>query len=371
MRTRPHPRTGAAGATDGDRHNGGVSDPSPADLAADLAARLLDAHTRFVVDELRGGGFADLVADEVDHALARAGELTLGAVVERETVKAVALKYVARFDLPGAIPEIVGEVGTRLRTHPANSTLLGDVVARRHVAAFTERLAAIRPIRAWLAVQLTENPAVHAWLADYLHSLTTGAVETNLRLAKKVPGVSLGLSLGNRIAGGAVREAELRSREVAEQAAGALLNRWRTGLLTTMSDEDIAEALMSVWDTAADRPVRDLLDAVDDDDLIDLLTIGYDGWLDVREHVYLASLIETAVDYVFDTYGETPLDELLAEFGLDRDDLVEEALRFAPPAIDALAAAGLLDDLVRRQLARFYDSPAARAILAADRTAPG
>ena len=65
---------------------------------------------------------------------------------------------------------------------------------------------------------------------------------------------------------------------VAEQAAGALLTRWRTGLLTTMSDEDIAEAMMSVWDDAADRPVRELLDAVDDDDLIDLLTIGYDGW---------------------------------------------------------------------------------------------
>jgi hypothetical protein len=350
----------------GDRHNDRVSDPS----AADLAARLLDAHTRFVIDELRGDAFADLVALEVDHALARAGELTLAAVVRRAAVKTVALKYVARFDLPAAIPEVVGEVGTRLRTHPANEIPLGDVVDRRHVSAFAERVAAIRPIRVWLAVQLTENPAVQAWLADYLHSLTTGAVETNLRLAKKVPGMSLGLSLGNRIAGGAVREAELRSREVAEQAAGALLNRWRTGLLTTMSDEDIAEALMSVWDDASDRPVRELLDAVDDDDLIDLLTIGYDGWLDVREHPYLASLIESAVDYVFDTYGDTPLDELLAEFGLDRDDLVEEAMRFAPPAIEVLANSGLLDDVVRRQLARFYDSPGARAILADNATAP-
>lgn len=343
-----------------------MSDPS----AADLAGRLLDAHVRHVVDELRGGRFGALVEQEVDYALDRAAELTLGAVVSRDAVTAVAVKYVARFDLPGAIPEIVGEVGTRLRAHPANAAALGDVVARRHVAALAERVAAIRGIREWLAAQLAENPAVQAWLADYLHSLTTGAVETNLRLAKKVPGVSLGLSLGNRIAGGAAREAELRSREVAERAAGALLNRWRTGL-TAMSDDDIAEALMSAWDDAADRPVRDLLDVVDDDDLIDLLTIGYDGWLDTREHAYLVSLIETAVDYIFDTYGDTPLDELLAEFGIHRDDLVEEAMRFAPRAIDALDDAGLLDDVVRRQLARFYDSPAARAILAAGAPPPG
>ena len=331
--------------------------------AADLAARLLDAHTSFVLAQLRGPGFAALVADEVDHALRRAGELTLDGVVDRAAVTDVAMKYVARFDLPAAIPEVVGEVGTRIRAHPANDTELGSVVDRRHVAAFAERVAAIRPLREWLAVQLSENPAVHAWLADYLHTLTTGAVETNLRLARKVPGVSLGLSLGNRIAGGAVREAELRSREVAEQAAGALLQRWRTGMLTSMSDGEIAEALMSVWDDAAPRPVRDLLDAVDDDDLIDLLSIGYDGWRDLRERPYLAAMVATAVDYVFDTYGDTPLDQLIGEFGVSRDDLVEEAMRFAPTALAALDENGVLDDLVRRQLARFYRSPEALAVL--------
>lgn len=342
-------------------HNVRVTNPA----VSALADRLLDAHTRFVVAELRGPGFAALVATEVDHALARAGELTLGAVVDRAAVKDVAVKYVARFDLPAAIPEIVGEVGTRVRAHSANATELGDVVDRRHVAAFAERVAAIRPIREWLAVQLTENPAIQAWLADYLHSLTTGAVDANLRLARKVPGVSLGLSLGNRIAGGAVREAEVRSREVAEQAAAALLQRWRAGLLTSMSDEDIAELLMSVWDDAAPRPVRELLDAVDDDDLIDLLTIGYDGWLELREHPYLAAMVGTAIDYVFDTYGELPLNQLLAEFGIARDDLVEEAMRFAPTAIETLDESGLLDELVRRQLARFYHSPEALAVLSA------
>ncbi len=337
------------------------------DPPADLAARLLAAHTRFVVAELRGPGFGALVAAEVDNVLTRAAAVTLSEVVDRGSVKDVALKYVARFDLPAAIPEVVGEVGTRVRAHPANDTELGAVVDRRHIAAFAERVAAIRPVREWLAVQLTENPAIQAWLADYLHSLTTGAVETNLRLARKVPGVSLGLTLGNRIAGGAVREAELRSREVAEQAAGALLQRWRTGLLTAMSDEDIAELLMSVWDDAAARPMQELLDAVDDDDLIDLLSIGYDGWLDLREHPYLAAMVRTAVDYVFDTYGDMPLDQLLAEFGITRDDLVEEAMRFGPSALEALDEAGLLEQIVRRQLARFYESPEALAVLS---TAP-
>ena len=332
---------------------------------ADLARRLLDAHVAFQVEQLRGPQFAAVVEAEVDHALARASALTLAQVVRREDVKAVALQYVARFDLPGAIPEIVGDIGARLREHPANDVQLAEVVARKHVAAFVGKVAQVPQLREWIAVQLAQSPAVQAWLADYLRSLTTGAVETNLRLAKKVPGVSLGLSLGNKIAGGAVREADQRSREMAEQAAAGLLQRWRTGLLSSISDEDLAEVLMGMWDDASARRMAELLDAVAEDDLVDLLSIVYDGWLEVREHAYLASLIETAIDYVFETYGTTPLDELLGEFGLGRDDLVAEAVRFGPPAIDALAESGLLAEFVRRQLARFYESPQALAVLSA------
>lgn len=337
-----------------------VSDPAD---PADLARRLLDAHVAFQVELLRGPGFAALVHEEVDHALARAAQLTLEQTVRREDVKAVALKYVARFDLPGAIPEIVGDLAARLREHPANTVQLGDVIARKHVLALVAKLARMPQLREWIAVRLTESPAVQAWLAEYLRSLTAGAVESNLRLAKRVPGVSLGLSLGNRIAGGAVREADQRSREMAEQAAATLLQRWRSGLLASMSDADLEDALMGVWDDASGRQMADLLDTVAEDDLVDLLSIGYDTWLGVRDHTYLAALVQTAIDYVFDSYGATPLDELLAEFGLDRDDLITEALRFAPPAIEALAESGLLEEFVRRQLARFYESPQALAVI--------
>lgn len=330
----------------------------------DLAQRLLEAHVAFHVRELRGPGFAALVEHEIDAALAAAGRLTLDQVVTREHVKAVAAKYVARFDLPGAIPDVVGEIALRLRAHPANEVALGDVVPRRHVAAAANKIGELRAVREWLAVQITESPSVQAWLAGYLRALMAGAVDSNLRLAKKVPGVSLGLSLGGKLAGGAVREADQRTREMAEQAAVAILQRSRENILTSMTDEDVEAAVLEVWDAASDRPVRELLDAIADDDLIDAASIVYDGWLDVRGADYLAALIDTGVDYIFDTYGAMTLDALLLEFGIERADLVEEALRFAPGAIAALDDAGVLAETLRRQLARFYESDDARAILA-------
>ena len=331
----------------------------------DIADRLLEAHVAFCVRELRGADFAALVAQEVEHALVRAREITLHEVIDRDQVKAVAAKYVARFDLPAAIPEVVGEIATRLRVHPANDAPLGEVLPRRHVVAAAAKVAELRAVREWIAVQITESTAVQTWLAGYLRSLTTGAVESNLRLAKKVPGVSLGLSLGGKIAGGAVREADQRSREMAEQAAVAILAKSRENILTSLTDADVEQALLEMWDGAADRPLRDLLAAVADDDLVDVASILYDGWLDVRAHAYLRALIDTGVDYFFDTYGTFALDDLLNEFGLDRADLVEEALRFAPAAIVALDEAGLLADLLRRQLTRFYHSDDARALLLA------
>lgn len=329
----------------------------------DLAHRLLEAHVAFHVAELRGRGFAALVEREIDHALRDAARLTLEQVVTREQVKAVAAKYVARFELPGAIPDVVGEIALRVRSHSANDVALGEVVARRHVAAAAGKIGELRAVREWLAVQITESPSVQAWLASYLRSLMAGAVETNMRLAKKVPGVSLGLSLGGKLAGGAVREADQRSREMAEQAAVAILQRSRENILTSLTDQDVEAAVLEIWDSASGRPVRELLDAIADDDLVDAASIIYDGWLDVRGEAYLAALVDTGVDYIFDTYGEVTLDALLREFGIERGDLVEEAMRFAPGAIATLDEQGMLADTLRRQLARFYESAEARAIL--------
>lgn len=345
-------------------HGYGVAHNVLMDATDDLAHRLLEAHVAFHVAELRGPGFAALVEREIDHALHDAAKLTLEQVVSREHVKAVAAKYVARFELPGAIPDVVGEVAVRVRAHDANDVELGELLPRRHVAAAASKIGELRAVREWLAVQITESSSVQAWLAGYLRALMAGAVDSNLRLAKKVPGVSLGLSLGGKIAGGAVREADQRSREMAEQAAVAILQRSRENILTSLTDDDVEAAVLEVWDGASGRPVRALLDAIDDDDLVDVASILYDGWLDVRGAAYLTALVDTGVDYIFDTYGELTLDALLGEFGIDRADLVEEAMRFAPDALAALDEKGVLADAIRRQLQRFYDSPQAREILA-------
>ncbi len=328
----------------------------------DLAQRLLDAHTRFQVEQLRGDNFAALVAEEVDHALVAAARFRLEDVVSRRDVVDVAVKYVATFRLPGAIPEIAGDIAMRVRTDRANDVPVTEVVGRRHVEAIVGKVIEMQEVRGRLADTLADNPSVHLWLTDFLHGLSTEAVLTNRRMAERIPGVKSALSLGDRIAGGAVREADKLGRAAAERAARGILNRWRDAMAQP-ADDDIVDTVLDVWDEMSGRTMSEVLDSVEDDDLVDLLVIGYDFWLDVRESPYLHALISTGVDYFFDTYGQFTLDALLTEFGLGRGDLIEEAMRFAPRAIAALDEAGELETLVRRRLAAFYESAEARAVL--------
>ena len=154
-------------------HGYGVAHNELMAAPPDLAHRLLDAHVAFHVQELRGPGFAALVEREIDHALADAARLTLAQVITREQVKAVAGKYVARFDLPGAIPDVVGEIAMRVRSHPANDVALGEVLPRRHVAAAANKIGELRAVREWLAVQITESPE-RAGMAGRLPALAHG-----------------------------------------------------------------------------------------------------------------------------------------------------------------------------------------------------
>lgn len=339
----------------------------------DLAQRLLDAHVAHEMAALRGVRFLDLVTGEIDFALRAASDLTLDQVMHRDLIKQVALKYVSTFRLPGAIPEVAGAIATRLRAHPANETMLGDVVSRPRVAELVEALVEMRTLRQQVLRSLADNSGVQAGVGTLVRGTAKGAVDTGRRLADNLPGGSFGFSIAERVAGrmadtvkatpvGAA--VDQSARELAERGTGALLGYLTETAASSVTDEEVGEALMEVWDALSTRPVRELADLIDDEQLVAVFVGLYQVWLDVRDSEYLQALVDTGVDFFFDTYGTFTLDRLLEEWGLGRDDLIEEALRFGPPVIEALAEAGVLEQLVRRRLSSFYDSREAQTLLA-------
>jgi hypothetical protein len=349
----------------------------------DRAEQLLDAHVAHELRQLQGENFTALVASEVDYALAAAATLTLDQVMHRDQVKAVAIKYVATFRLPGAIPEIATDIATLIRHSPANDVALGTLVSRQRVDELVSVIAEMRSARIGVLRGIADSSTLQAGVGGLMHGLAAGAVGSGRRLASRVPGAGVGSSLAGLVAGqvarapgvGRVGEAvdglvspvvdgvDQRGRELSERAARMLLGYLSDNAATAVTDDELRQAVLEIWDTLATRPVRVLADAVTDDQLVDLFVAAYQVWLELRTSDYLPALVEAGVDVFFDTYRDFTLDKLLEEFGLGAADLVEEALRFAPPVIEALLETGLLEDLVRRRLSSFYLSDEARALI--------
>jgi len=62
------------------------------------------------------------------------------------------------------------------------------------------------------------------------------------------------------------------------------------------------------------------------------------------------------VDGFFDRFGGYTPTELLAELDLDREELVADVVRLAPPVMEALHESGDLERLLRGQLEPFFTS---------------
>lgn len=324
--------------------------------------RLLEAHVAHEVTALRERP-AEVAVTELDRLLATLGGVRLDDVVQRDLVKGVATKYVAQHHLPGAIPEVAGEIARRVRTHPANDIPLGDLVDRRQVEELVTVLSELRALRDQALRGLASAPGVHASVGGLVHGVATGGVRQGLRIAKKVPGIGAGIGLGERAAGGLVEGLDRRSRELAEHGAGVLLGYLGDKGVPSVSDEELREAVLEVWDALSTRPVREVVQAISDEQLVDVCSALYDVWLDLRTSPYITAVVEAGIDHFFDTYGGFALGDLLAEFGISRDDVVEEAERFVPPVVAGLDRVGLLEELVRPRLADFYTSAVAREAL--------
>ncbi|EGD56791.1 hypothetical protein [Gordonia neofelifaecis] len=298
--------------------------------AADLAARLLDAHVDYERRRLTDpAAFAALVQEEITAFLDVADQLPLEEAVSRDLVKAVARKYAIAFPVDGAIPELVGTVAARLYEYSiADDTRLGDVLDRRRFEELASGVAELglsrRVVQRVLDSPATEDACVEA---------VQRAVDTTRLPERIAPAVD---SLIERIA-----------------RRGA-----RTVLAANSAEADhlVLDAAREVWLAGADQSVRDVRDVMSSSDVEDAVVLVFEFWRTFRETPYFESLLAEGVDEVFDTYGGTALAELLDELGIGRDDLVEEAMRFGPPVIARVDADGFVEAALRRRLGPFYAS---------------
>lgn len=334
----------------------------------DLANRLLDAQVEFILAELSGDRLAEVVARDVDDLLTVAESTTVAHLVDREDVKATAYQILDQAGGSAVIePMIVGIADSVYQLTANDEHHLGEVIDREQVHELVRKVISMRHLHEEALRRLAESPVVATVASWFVTKLVSDVMQHNREVAERVPGVASLLSVGeraaNRVRGATSRHLDQLLGDIAGKGTQLALRRVSTAIHHTMEEAPLQEAAMEVWDLHADDKISGLKDYLNQDDLREFASIGYEIWLILRNTEYFRELVGAGIDVFFDSYGSHPVSVLLTELGLTRDDIVREVQRYAPAVVEALKRDGRLAELIRRRLEPFFHSDAVLEIL--------
>jgi hypothetical protein len=331
---------------------------SPEPPLEPVAARLLDAHVDFAMQQLRGENYHNLVVDEIEHALAEASQITLAEAVTPTMIKNTAAKYAVQVPVEGGIAELVSEVAARLYELTATTDVsFGEVIDSRRFGELSALLVETGVTQRVLERILSSEVFADFCVALVQHALAESVTQSGKSLARSRFGRIVG-GLGARMPQGPVERLELRAEGLARRGTRFLLAH-------THTDENVlVEAVNELWRRNLDNPLSSALSTISVDDVEDAVVPVYEFWRTFRDTDYFRMLLDEGIDQVFEKYGDVSLYDLLLDLGVGREDMLEEALRFGPPVIALLDERGYLQSVLRRRLIPFYASDQFREALA-------
>ncbi|WP_329406499.1 hypothetical protein OG563_32440 [Nocardia vinacea] len=332
----------------------------------EIAERLLDAQVEFLLAEVSGERFTEVVVRDVESVIRVADTLVFRDIVgtdqAKETVRTV-------IDLIGGSPVIADMVGVfadSIYDHIAanNDYTLGQVVDREPVEALLEKIFGMHQAQERILERLTESPLVATVASKFVDKLISDFMEANRQIAGKIPGVSSLISMGQSAAKTAKKATESTFiGDMAGKGAVFALKRTNNAIREMLRDAPVHDAAMEFWDLHADEPVSGLRDYLTQKDLNELVLLCYEIAITTREKEYFGLLVDECVDVFFTKYGDYTLAAMLPELGLSGDDIAKEILRYGPAVIEGAKRNGVLGKLIRERLEPFYTSDVVLGIL--------
>ncbi|MCP2292390.1 hypothetical protein [Nocardia amikacinitolerans] len=334
----------------------------------EIAERLLDAQVDWLLAEVTGDRFAEVVARDVEAVLGVADTLLFREVVELDQAKQTVATVV---DLIGGSPVLADMVGVFADSIYDNIAAnhdytLGEVVEREPVEALLEKILGMHQAQERILDRLTESPLVATVASKFVDKLINDFMQANRERAEKIPGVSSLMSLGQSAANRAKKAADgTFVGDLAGKGAMFALKRTNNAIREMLRDAPVHSAAMEFWDLHADEPVSGLREYLTQKDLNELVQLCYEVAVTTREKEYFGLLVEECVEVFYAKYGDYTLTAMLPELGLSGDDIATEILRYGPAVIEGAKRNGLLAKLIRERLEPFYTSDAVLGILAA------
>ncbi len=328
-----------------------------------MAQQLLDLHLQHELACFETDAFTAWFKDESDRLFAWVRQVPLNEVVTSEQVRGVVERNVVHQEIPGAVAEIAGEAATHLFSADLQKrTALKEVMDGKRFEQFVDQLLQLHEQRRRGVEHIIDLPVYRDLISGVLYQAITRYIYESNVLSKNIPGVASMLKLGKHLvsktAPGLEGVVEDSVRNYIAKNISFLIRESKAFLQESMTDEQLKNSAMDLWDQLEDKTMYDFLEGMDSMDLSELISIGYEFWLEFRKTDYFRESQALVVDYFFGKYGNAPLGQLFDDFLITPQRVQEEFACFAPRILQTLREGGHLEALLRRRLESFYHSQA-------------
>ena len=337
----------------------------------EIAERLLDAQVDFLLAEVTGDRFTEVIARDVEAVIGVADTIVFRDVVGIEEARQTVRTIVDRIGGSPVIADSVGVFADAIYDNVARNEdyTLGDVVDREPVEALLEKIFGMHQAQERIFERLTESPLVATVASKFVDKLIDDIMESNRQMASKIPGVGSLVSFGTSAAKSARKAAEKATDgtfigEMAGKGAQYALKRTNNAIRQMLRDAPVHGAAMEFWDLHAGEPVSGLREYLSQQDLRELAQTVHEIAVTTRDKEYFGLLLDECAEVFFAKYGDHTLAGLLPELGLDAGDIQTEILRYGPAVVEAAKRNGVLAKLIRERLEPFYTSDTVLEILA-------
>lgn len=335
--------------------------------ARTLADRLLDAQVRWLLDEVSGHRFAEVIARDVAAVLDVAATVPAGEVVGAEQLETTVATVVDKVGGSAVLADTVGLFADAIYDSIAANEdhTLGELVEREPVEALLQKIVDMHQTQERVLERLTDSPLVATVASKFVDKLVGDFVEVNRQRAEKIPGMGTLMSLGQSAADRARKAAESNTilGDIAGKGAMYALKRTNNAIREMLRDAPVHDATMEFWDLHADEPISGLREYLTKQDLNELVRLCYRIAVTTREKEYFGLLVDECVQVFHEEYRDHTLAAVLAELGLTGEDIITEILRYGPAVVEAAKRDGVLDQLLRERLEPFYYSDEVLKIL--------
>ncbi len=355
----------------GERSDGTSREPTTeAPTAAEKTAqRLLDAQVEFILGEVTGDRFAEVVARDVDEVLAVAGTMTTREIVTPDDATETVLRLIDRIGGSAIVSESVVAFSDAIYDATASDDFrLGELVDREPVAALIGQFRSMHQLHNRALDRLTESPLVANLASLFVSKIVGDVMQQGRERAERIPGMgsvlSMGQSAASRVRRASDRHLNQFVGDMAGKSAQYALRKTNDGIRDVLRDPSFENAAMEVWDLHADEPISGLRTYLTREDLRAMVVAIHRIVVTSRNKPYIGRLVRECVDVFFEQYGDHSLAALLPELGISNDDVRTEILRYGPAVVEAAKRNGVLAGMIRDRLEPFFTAPATLDILA-------